>query len=185
MKDKIDIPDINPDKEAKDANAYWKRRSERKKNIRIKKVKNMKKQFKKVAAAALLLAGATLSLLGKNSYERLKGEEYILSEFASSDDRYNGISVVDFSDGLSIAMTDRVTGKTEYVSLDYAVDYTVKRAENEGMSEAEAYVVVGNSFSARAAKDAFPDLTSEEIEEATMTAYHESQLAKSEGAKRR
>ena len=154
------------------------------KRRKIRKKRNeMEKRTKKVAALALLSAGAILSLLGKSAYEKLKGEEYILDTFTSSDDRYDKISVANFSNGLSVAMTDKDTGETKYVSLEDAVDYTVKRAENEGMSKAETYVVVDNSFSARAAKDALPDVTSEDIDAAKMRAYHESQLAKSRGAR--
>ena len=184
MNEKLKFVDISSNKEAREANGYWKRRSERKKNIRMKKVSTFKKQMKTVAAAAVFAAMAYLALLGKDASERIAGENYILEKFNSSDDNRIEISVVDLSNGLSVAMTDKDTGETKYVSLEEAVDYTVKRAKNEGMSKAETYVVVDNSFSARAAKDALPDVTSEDIDAAKMMAYHESQLAKSKGATR-
>ncbi len=169
----------NPEGYANEETPVDKRIAKRRK-IRIEK-NEMKKRMKKVAALALLSAGAILSLLGKSAYEKLKGKEYILREFASSDDRYDKFSVAVFSNGLSVAMTDKDTGETKYVSLEEAVAYTGKRAENEGMSKAEAYVVAAELFSPTAAQEAYPDVTREAIDAATMEAYHESQLAKADG----
>lgn len=179
----------NPEGYANEKTAVDERIDERRKRRKIRKKRNeMKKRMKMVAAAALLSAGAFLSLLGKKSYERLKGKEYILREFASSDDRYDKFSVVDFSDGLSVARTDLVTGKTEYVPLAEALDYIKRRAEIEEMSKAKAFVAAAELFSREAAQEAYPDVTIEDVYAAEMEAYHRSQLepdeqAKSEGAR--
>jgi len=165
------------------------KRIAKRRKIRIER-NEMKKRMKKVAALALLSAGAILSLIGKSAYEKFKGKEYILREFASSDDRYDKFSVVDFSDGLSVARTDLVTGKTEYVPLAEALDYIKRRAEIEEMSKAKAFVAAAELFSREAAQEAYPDVTREAIAAAKDAAYHRFRLelaeqAKSEGAKRR
>lgn len=184
MGDRVKVADISstPVREAKEANEYWERRSERKKVIRKRK---MDKQLKKVSTVFLLSAGITFSLLGKSFFERITGEKYILDNFASSDDRYDKISVVDLSNGLSVTITDKDTGKTRIVPLNYAVDYTVNRARNEGItSDEEIYIILDNCYSNVVAKEEFPDVTSKEINEAKMMAYHESQLTESKGAKK-
>lgn len=152
------------------------KRNAKRRKIR-KKRNEMEKRMKKVAALALLSAGAILSLLGKSVYEKLKGEEYILDTFTSSDDRYDKISVADFSNGLSVAMTDKGTGETKYVSIDDAVNYIRERARNEGMSEAEACVVVSSYLSDVVAKQAFPSVSGEDVTNAKESAYYKLKLA--------
>lgn len=181
MDEKLKFVDISSNKEAREANGYWKRRSERKKNIRMKKVATTKKRMKMVAAAAVFAAMAYLALLGKDASERIAGENYILEKFNSSDDRYDKISVADFSNGLSVAMTDKDTGETKYVSIDDAVNYIKERANNEGMSEAEACVVVSSYLSKVVAERAFPSVTGEDVTNAKEMAYFESRLADANG----
>ena len=181
MNEKLKFVDISSNKEAREANGYWKRRSERKKNIRMKKIATTKKRMKMVAAAAAFAAMAYLALLGKDVSERIAGENYILDTFTSSDDRYDKISVADFSNGLSVAMTDKDTGETKYVSIDDAVNYIIKRANNEGMSEAESYIVVSSYLSELVAKQAFPSVTYEDVTNAQKSAYYKLELAKADG----
>ena len=148
---------------------------------RYKRRKKDLNRLKKIAAAVVFAAMAYLTLLGKDASERIAGENYILDTFTSSDDRYDKISVADFSNGLSVAMTDKDTGETKYVSIDDAVNYLIKRAKNEGMSEAEAYVVVSSYFSDVVAERAFPSVTEEEVTNAKESAYHKLKLADADG----
>lgn len=155
------------------------------KRRKIRKKRNeMKKRMKKVAALALLSAGAILSLLGKSADEKLKGEEYILEKFNSSDDNRIEISVVDLSNGLSVAMTDKDTGETKYVSLEEAVNNTVESAIKQGLSAEEINIILADLYSDNVAKEMGPDVTEKGVNRAKQEAYYESQLAKSKGATR-
>ena len=151
---------------------------------RYKKRKKDLNRLKKIAATTVLAAMVYLTLYGKAALERKAGENYILDTFTSSDDRYDKISVADFSNGLSVAMTDKDTGETKYVSIDDAVNSIKDIASSKGMSEAEAYVVVSNYLSDRVAERAFPSVTGEDVTNAKERAYHELKLAKSKGATR-
>ena len=148
---------------------------------RYKKRKKDLNRLKKIAATTVLAAMVYLTLYGKAALERKAGENYILDTFTSSDDRYDKISVADFSNGLSVAMTDKDTGETKYVSIDDAVNYIIKRANNEGMSEAESYIVVSSYLSELVAKQAFPSVTYEDVTNAQKSAYYKLELAKADG----
>lgn len=159
------------------------KRIAKRRKIRIER-NEMKKRMKKVAALALLSAGAILSWFGKSSYEKLKGEEYILEKFNSSDDNRIEISVVDLSNGLSVAMTDKDTGETKYVSLEEAVNNTVESAIKQGLSAEEINIILADLYSDNVAKEMGPDVTEKGVNRAKQEAYYKSQLAKSKGATR-
>lgn len=166
---------------ARETADYRHRKTERRKNIKIKK---MEKRARKIRAAIYLTAGIAISVASKNAYQNVVGTNYILDNYSSSDQLYDSIGVVDLSNGLSVTITDRKTGATRYVSVDEGVNYVVNRARECGFDEEECYIIVSNQFSSELAKDTFPEITSERISDAKKLAYHESMVERGKGARK-
>ncbi len=172
----IDVPDLSPTprREAMEANEYWERKNNRRLHIKIEKAK---KRTKRIEATLVLTALMLISGLSKFGNEQFKGEKYIMDNYAATDDAYDKFGILDLSNGLSVTRTSKSTGRTEYVSLDEAVDYVINRGRNEGFSDSECYIIVENEFNKTVAKQYLPDVTASDVREAKEIAYHESEIA--------
>lgn len=135
-------------------------------------VKKTKAKVKRVAASLMMAGMIAILSFAKKGYERNKGADYYVKNFEETTSSYDQIGVVDRSNGKEVVITNPVTGKSSYTSLDDAIGSYIKRGHDEGFSDEIIYIVCAKKFGKDAVNDYFKEISKGEINEVLDDGYH-------------
>ena len=168
----IDIPDISKTekKEAMEMDAYLTTMRNRKKQIRINKVKSIKR--KAIATGVVVAAGITIVAASSYSLKLSKGTDNICTKYKEATENY-GVRD-DSVSGLIVNEGDK------FISVDDAAKSIIGSVRSNGGTDAEAYIVVSDVLGDDIA-DKYINISESEI---MAVKIHESELAKSKGVSR-
>lgn len=143
----------------------------------VRSEKRHKKKILKVElagmATAFAIAGAAVTTLAKNAYERNIGRNAIVSEFNTE------YSIFEGSNGYSI------TNGVKQMEFEDAVEGMINSAYNRGLSEEEIYIGLKGSINKDTAVEALGfELESAEEKRICMNKFYEVKYNESKGMKR-
>ncbi len=189
-KDELKVEDINKSygqKRAYDDDVYWQRRSQRRGNIRKKKVDSIKKKIKYSAYVASIVALLAIGKLVSQKKNQSEGTNYIINKFNQVEENYDKIYIFTSSEGARVARTSHNNDKPYYIDPLEGIRYIDTVGKSGGLSEAERYIVEVDKFGGfyqDEINDYFENVTMSDVVKAKEVAYHESELENIKGVSR-